>query len=146
MAEKQSSPVTSRLDEIALELFKARSLGGLHSETTRAIAVACYRDAQVFLDAQSQITSGQFDPFAEERNPLDPAFAPNLPKNSPWNLMSRQYGSLSRVCQVLKDLEAQPSLTTYERDGLNWDAAQTRAARDLFPGVRQRAFDMGVLN
>ena len=131
-------------DEIALELFKGRSRNGLPSELARAVALSCYRDAKMFLQAREEIQSGTVDPFADDKNPLDQAFAPNLPKTSPWNLMSREYGSLQKVQSISRWLNDHPTATEYE--DLGWKPAEVRAARDLFPGVLSRASKMGVLN
>ena len=72
-----------------------------------------------------------------DSSPLDPAFAANLKKTHPINLMSKEWGDLRKVREALKFLEENPSLEAYEE--LSWGKPEVNQARALFPTVVQRA-------
>lgn len=119
---------------VALELFKVRSAqpGG----NPRQMAIACFRDAAIFLAAADEVQSGRADIFSDE-SPLDVAFAPNLKRTHPINLMSRAWGDLRKVHDALADLEANPGADFYEP--YSWGKSEVNQARALFPAVVNRS-------
>ena len=133
-------PATEKVSEelnrsvVALELFKARSVqpGG----NPRQLAIACFRDAAIFLAAADEVQSGRANLFTDE-SPLDVAFAPNLKRTHPINLMSRAWGDLKKVQQALADLEANPGTDFYEP--YSWGKPEVNQARALFPAVVARS-------
>ncbi|HEY0984650.1 hypothetical protein [Schlesneria sp. T3-172] len=136
-------PVTEKNTEslnrsmVALELFKARSVSG--GGSPRQLAISCFRDAMVFLEAAYEIQSGRADLSADE-SPLDPAFAPNLKRTHPINLMSRVWGDLRKVQEALADLDANPGADYYEP--YSWSKPEVNQARALFPTVVNRLKQM----
>ena len=133
-----TDPLT--LTSVALELFKGRSL--VHGTSPQQLAISCFRDAQAFLEAASQVVDGNLDLQTDETNPLDAAFAPNLKRTHPINLMSRAWGDVRKVQDALADLEANPGAETYER--YSWGRPEVNQARALFPAVVQRAKQVSV--
>lgn len=123
------------LTSVALELFKSRSIH--QGSSPQQLAIGCFRDAKAFLAAADNVLSGEIDLSDEDTNPLDPAFAPNLKKTHPINLMSRIWGDLNKVRNVLAELDANPATDTYEP--YSWGKPEVNQARALFPSVVQRA-------
>ena len=123
------------LSAVALELFKSRSVHA--SINPRQLAIACFRDADVFISATQEILDGGVDLYADETNPLDEAFAPNLKRTHPINLMSRAWGDLRKVQAALADLDANPVAESYEP--YSWGKPEVNQARALFPAVVNRA-------
>ena len=135
MTGSEKSTETLSLPFIALELFKGRSpQSGVNP---RQLAIDCFRDATVFISAAQELRSGKKDLFEEETNPLDLAYAPNLKRTHPINLMSRAWGNLQKVQAALADLDAHPSAEFYEPYG--WGKPEINQARALFPAVVSRA-------
>lgn len=135
MAPSDKSAPSPRLNDIALELFKSRSpQAGI---TPQQLAMNCFRDARVFLEVADQVVSKTWDSVPEDTNPLDVAFAPNLKRTHPINLMSRAWGDIKLVQKALADLNANPKAESYELYG--WGKPEINQARALFPAVIQRA-------
>jgi len=130
------------LTSVALELFKSRSIH--QGASPRQLAIGCFRDATAFLAAADDVLSGEIDLSDEDTNPLDPAFAPNLKKTHPINLMSRVWGDLNKVRDVLDELEASPAADSYEP--LSWGKPEVNQARALFPAVVHRAKQVSTRN
>ncbi len=132
-----SDKTTDELDlsAVALELFKSRSLQS--GANPQQLAIICFRDATVFLAAAQEVLAGGMDLFAEDTNPLDEAFAPNLKRTHPINLMSRAWGDLRKVQAALADLDANPTVDFYEP--YSWGKPEVNQARALFPAVVSRA-------
>jgi hypothetical protein len=123
------------LNAVALELFKARSM---HPGTTpQQLAITCFRDAQAFLKVTDQLVAGEIELVNSDANPLDVAFAPNLKRTHPINLMSREWGDIAKVQTALTDLDANPAADTYEP--YSWGKPEVNQARALFPAVVQRS-------
>ena len=135
MTGSEKSTEKLSLPLIALELFKGRSLQP--GVNPRQLAIDCFRDATVFVAAAQEVQSGNADLFIEETNPLDLAYAPNLKRTHPINLMSRAWGNLQKVQAALADLDAHPSAEFYEPYG--WGKPEINQARALFPAVVSRA-------
>ena len=128
------------ISDVALELFKVRAA---HSGVgTRQLAMGCFRDAAAFINIAKEVNSSDVDLLAEETNPLDPAFAPNLNKTHPINLMSRSWGDLKKVQNALSDLNANPAAESYEPYG--WTKSEIRQARALFPAVIERSKQIAI--
>lgn len=132
MANEKNSD--AELKAVALELFKASRVAGVSAQQ---IATRCFKDASAFLEVSTKVLSGSVDIFAEDNNPLDEAFAPNLKKTHPINLMSREWGSLEKVREVLSDLDQNPKLESYEKYG--WGLPEVNQARMLFPAKLAKA-------
>ena len=135
MTGSEKSTEKLSLPFIALELFKGRSLQS--GVNPRQLAIDCFRDATIFAAAAQEVQSGNADLFVEETNPLDLAYAPNLKRTHPINLMSRAWGNLQKVQAALADLDAHPSAAFYEPYG--WGKPEINQARALFPAVVNRA-------
>ena len=135
MTGSEKSTEKLSLPLIALELFKGRSLQP--GVNPHQLAINCFRDATVFLAATNEVQSGNADLFTEEANALDLAYAPNLKRTHPINLMSRAWGNLQKVQAALADLDAHPSAEFYEPYG--WGKPEINQARALFPAVVSRA-------
>ena len=129
----QKTDQIENLTSVALELFKARSLQpGINPQR---IAVECLRDARSFLQAADDFLSGKSQRDLES-SPLDDAFAPNLKKTHPINLMSSTWGDLKQVERILDELAADPSIDSYTQFG--WGKSEINQARVLFPSVVNR--------
>ena len=120
---------------VALELFKERS--SQIGISPKQLAIECFRDATTFTNIAEDVMSGEIDLIAEDTNPLDVAFAPNLKKTHPVNLMSRAWGDLNQVRTVLAELDANPAAEQYAPYG--WGKPEVNQARALFPAVVNRA-------
>lgn len=123
------------LGAVALELFKTRSMQ--LGTTPQQLAIHCFRDAKAFLTIVEQLAAGELDLNVEDTNPLDAAYAPNLKRTHPINLMSRAWGDIKKVQAALADLDANPAAETYEPYG--WGKPEVNQARALFPAVVQRS-------
>ena len=123
------------LTTVALELFKTRSMQP--GTTPNQLAIHCFRDAKAFLAITEQLVAGEIDLNVEDSNPLDSAFAPNLKRTHPINLMSRSWGDIKKVEAALAELEANPAADVYEPYG--WGKPEVNQARVLFPTVVQRS-------
>ncbi len=134
MALDEQSDDKMSLTSVALELFKMRSMQS--GTTPQQLAINCFRDAKVFLEITDQLTAGEIELSVDDRNPLDTAFAPNLKRTHPINLMSREWGDIKKVQSVLADLEANPAADAYEPYA--WGKPETNQARALFPAVVHR--------
>lgn len=135
MALSERSTNSPNLTNVALELFKGRSVqSGISSHQ---LAMNCFRDANIFLNAAAQVQAGNLDFLEAETNPLDVAFAPNLKRTHPINLMSRAWGDLAAVQKAFNDLDANPKAESYEPHG--WGKPEVNQARVLFPAVLNRA-------
>ena len=120
---------------VALELFKERSSqAGI---SPKQLAIDCFRDATAFTTVAEDVMTGEIDPVAEDANPLDIAFAPNLKRTHPINLISRAWGDLTKVQAALAELDANPAVEFYEPYG--WGKPEVNQARVLFPTVVSRA-------
>src|SRR6201986_4617437 len=135
MSNPKNIADTLSLTVVALELFKGRSS---HSGINpRQLAVECFRDAAAFKHVADEIQADGLGPAEQDVNPLDVAFAPNLKKTHPINLMSRAWGDLKKVQTVLADLDANPATEFYEP--FSWSKAEVTQARALFPAVIARS-------
>ena len=135
MAASDKTRDSSQLTSIALELFKERSWqSGISPEQ---LAIDCYRDATAFLATTADVIAGKIELSSDETNPLDIAFAPNLKKTHPINLMSQALGDLAKVQSVLAELDANPGIDSYEQYG--WGKTEVNQARALFPAIMIRA-------
>jgi hypothetical protein len=135
MTNSETSQTGLDVTAVALELFKERSSqGGI---SPRQLAIECFRDATIFTDVAEDVATSGIDLITEDSNPLDVAFAPNLKKTHPINLMSRTWGDVNRVEQALADLDANPGAEQYEPYG--WGKPEVNQARALFPAVVDRA-------
>lgn len=135
MATTEKTTEKMNLASVALELFKGRSLQ--HGVTPKQLAIGCFRDAAAFLAAAEEALSGKIDWFAEDTNPLDSAFAPNLKRTHPINLMSRAWSDLKKVQAALGELDANPAAESYDLYG--WGKPEVNQARALFPAIINRA-------
>lgn len=125
---------------VALQLFKERSTqSGI---SPKQLAIECFRDATAFTQVAEDIATGDVDLNSEDDNPLDVAYAPNLKRTHPVNLMSRTWGDLEKVREVINDLDANPAVESYEL--YEWGKPEVNQARYLFPAVINRAkeFDL----
>lgn len=131
----QATPAQAgdRLQEVAFDLFK-NSRQGVGSPEQHAIK--CFRDGAAFLAAADKIKSGEINIVAIDNNPLDEAYAPNLKKTHPINLMSRQWGNIKKVREFY-ELVKSPNVTAIEE--LNWGLPECNTARALFPAVLEKA-------
>lgn len=123
------------LQETAFELFKQTN--GLGSPEHRAIR--CFRDAAAFITAAKKIATGEINIEVIDNNPLDDAFAQNLKKTHPINLMSRQWGNIKKVREVY-EMVRNPGVQAYEE--LGWGMPECNQARALFPGIIAKADEM----
>ena len=135
MTNSETSATGLDVTAVALELFKERSSQG--GFNPKQLAIDCFRDATVFTDVAEEVMTSGIDLVAEDTNPLDEAFAPNLKRTHPINLMSQAWGDLSKVQIVLTDLEANPAAELYEP--YSWGKPEVNQARALFPAVVNRA-------
>jgi hypothetical protein len=138
MAHAEKPMNSQNLTDVALDLFKER--GAQSGISSHQLAMNCFRDAKIFLDAAELVHSGKLNFLEEDTNPLDVAFAPNLKRTHPINLMSRAWGNLAAVHKAFNDLDANPKAESYEPHG--WGKAEVNQARALFPAVIQRAKQM----
>lgn len=123
------------VNHIALELFKERSSQtGISPEQ---IAIDCFRDAKAFAKIAERVLYDDIELAHADSNPLDAAFAPNLKRTHPINLISKAWGDLTKVKAALVELEANPGAEHYEPFG--WGKPEINQARVLFPSVVERA-------
>jgi len=120
-------------EKLAFEIFKTTPHAAGNAERC---AIQSFRAAKAFLDVSAQISSNRLNIFAIDENPLDDAHAPNLTKTSPINLMSKEWGSLEKVKKAMKDLQDNPTATTYETYG--WGPSEVAQARSLFPAKLEK--------
>jgi hypothetical protein len=135
MATADDATKVAEIKIIAIELFKVRS--GLPGASAQQLATGCVRDAMIFVHTFNEAITGGDRLLAEDSDPLDTAFAPNLSKTHPINLMSRARGNLQKVQLALADLEANPAAEFYET--YNWGKPEINQARALFPAVILRS-------
>jgi hypothetical protein len=135
MGISDKTNATPNLVTVALELFKGRSQQpGI---SPRQLAMTSFRDARIFLDAAEEALDQKLDDLSDDANPLDIAYAPNLKRTHPINLMSRAWGNLDSVKSVLAYLDAHPKADSYEPH--SWGKPEVNQARALFPAVVNRA-------
>jgi hypothetical protein len=125
---------------VALELFKERS--SQSGISPKQLAIDCFRDAAAFTQVAEDVLTGDIDLLDVNADPLDEAFAPNLKRTHPINLMSRAWGDLNKVQAVLAELDANPALEVYEP--YEWGKPEVNQARALFPAVINRAQQLAV--
>lgn len=135
MADNNKTQSSNAIKDLAFSLFTQRS-GFAHGQSAENVARRCFIDATAFLKVSDTIGSEGLQPI-EDLNPLDTAFARNLPKTHPINLMSREMGNVNRVKEVFEALEANPKAESYEP--LGWGMPEVNQARALFPAVLERA-------
>jgi hypothetical protein len=135
MPTSDSSMTGLDVTAVALELFKERSAQGGFSP--KQLAIDCFRDATIFTEVAEEVLTEGIDLSSDDANPLDVAFAPNLKKTHPINLMSRAWGNLDKVRETLAYLDANPGCESYEPYG--WGKPEINQARVLFPAVVIRA-------
>ena len=134
MTNSRNSNETFNLSTVALELFKFRCLQpGI---SPQQIALECFRYAKAFIVAMEQVLSNGLPTTDEDSSPLNGAFAPNLKKTHPVNLMSRTWGDIKQVEAVMSHLDADPTTEFYEPYG--WGKPEINQARALFPAVINR--------
>lgn len=119
------------VEKVALQLFAERSSRIVRLGATRQVALESFRDAQTFLQVQAEFRSGRLVTAAPLKDPRAECFAPNLKKTHPHNLVSQEFGDLSRVAKIYAELKADPTRETYEE--CDWDKPQVDLARILFP-------------
>jgi hypothetical protein len=135
MTISKSTIDTAKLIAVALDIFKGRS--SQPRVSPRQLAIECFRDATAFNEVAEEVQTGGIGTVAEDTNPLDMAFAPNLKRTHPINLMSRAWGDLNKVQAVMAELDANPAAEFYEPFG--WGKPEVNQARALFPAVVSRA-------
>ncbi len=140
MPENQNQKAENKLEQLAFNLFGQR-MAMLGSHAAGTVAKKCFRDADAFLKTATEIAEKGIKEFVDT-NPLDDAYAPNLPKKHPLNLMSKEWGDLSRVRSVLKKLELDPKAEVLNDADIEWGAIEVGTARRLFPDVVKRAEQM----
>lgn len=133
----KKSKISTRLQETAFELFKHRPA---NVGSARQIAIQCYRSAEAFLQATDELIAGTLNITSIDQNPLDEAYAPNLKKTHPINLMSRHWGSVDKVRKTLAALKSEPEAKAYEPYG--WGLPEVNQARALFPALVKKADEL----
>jgi len=129
----ESSSDSARLEKTAFQLFQnARQ----NNNSPKQVAIRCFRDAAAFLETADQIMNGSIDIVAIDNNPLDEAYAPNLKKTHPCNMISRELGSVKLVQETYEMIKS-PGVQSYEK--YDWNLDECNKARALFPAVLERA-------
>jgi hypothetical protein len=137
--QQQVTPaVSDRVKKAAFELFKASAFG----VSPKMLAIRCYRAAQEFCDAEDEILNGTVSISVIDNNPMDDAFAPNLKKTHPVNLISKKWGDLKKAMEAWQHVK-NLSVNAYEPYG--WEMPECNTARALFPSVIKRAREVGML-
>ena len=136
---QQAQPaVSDRVKKAAFELFKSSSFG----VSPKMLAIRCYRAAQEFCDAEDEILSGAVSISVIDNNPLDDAYAPNLKKTHPVNLISKKWGDLKKAMEAYEHVQ---NLGVNAYEPLGWEMPECNTARALFPAVLKRAKEVGML-
>jgi hypothetical protein len=122
---------SDRVEQLATRLFADRTARYPGGQATEAAVLACYRDAEVFLQTLQKIQSGELSAKAPEGPQLADAHCPNLKPTHPLNMVSQRYGNLDRVRELHAKLTADPKIE--ELPDMDWDKHAVQTARDVFP-------------
>lgn len=137
-ASTSAATDSTALREAAWELFVQRSPSGMRGPQAESLARQCFIDATAFANVAALAAKG--DTFAAEptKGGLDFAFAPNLKKTHPLNMVSAKHGNVSRVKEVLDYLQQNPTANEISAipgvsDDLGWGRPEVNTARAIFP-------------
>ncbi len=128
MADDQKKD-TGNIERIALQLFAERSARTL-GRGVEQVARQAFKDAEAFVAVAAAYRAGELVAVKDE-NILADVYAPKLKRTHPINLVSREWGDLNRVKKIAQELQANPTLETYEP--MDWDKPTTALARDILP-------------
>lgn len=136
--QPQKPVVSERVQQTAFELFRSSAVG----VAPEMLAIRCFRAAQAFCDAADKIISGEVSIYQIDNNPLDDAYAPNLKKTHPVNIISKKWGDLKKAVEAWEHVQ---NLSVKEYEPFGWSEPECNQARALFPAVLDRAKTVGML-
>ena len=133
----------SELDRLAFEIFAAGLAARPIHRGAEQEAIASYRAAESFLAVRQRVRAGELKTVAPTGPQLADVSAPNLSRTHPLNLVSREFGSLSRVQTIgtwlannpTPEKEPEQLLTRLNRQfpDLSWTLPMVNTAREIFP-------------
>jgi len=139
MADNSEKQMIDNVLRLSRDLFA--SVIGHHGghQAPKGLAARCIHFAEDFIEAEALYRAGVLDP-PDDENPLDTAFAPNMKKTSPVNMMSREYGSVDKLYSILAEIKGlvkdgwdQVPEDAIVYEPLNWSVRDVRLALHLFP-------------
>jgi hypothetical protein len=119
------------IEQLATRLFADRTARNPSGRATEATVLACYRDAETFMQTIAKIQAGELSPAAPAGPQLADASCPNLKPTHPLNMVSSRYGNLKRVQDLHAKLAADPKIE--ELPDLDWGKQEVLTAREVFP-------------
>lgn len=127
----KDNQAAASVEQLATRLFADRTARNPSGRATEATVLACYRDAETFMQTMARIQAGELSPATPAGPQLAEASCPNLPKQHPLNMVSSRFGNLQRVQELHAKLEADPKIETIE--DLGWGKQEVITAREVFP-------------
>lgn len=151
MAAKDDERANKRI-RLAKEMFTAAiaHAGGHHSP--RNLAETMFHMAEAWEETEAKFLAGKLaDPV--ELDPFEDCWAPNLPKNNPINMMSRQWGDLEKIKEFMKDIgnmdksKLGPSAPIDEilYEKYHWKKQEVNQAVQMFPQFLMKVNRMEAL-
>lgn len=135
-----NEPAAMSLENVAFELFKSMHM---FPGSPEQHAIRCYRNAAAFISMSEKIQLGEVNPTAISNEVLADAYAPNLKKTHPINLMSKEWGSVKKVKEAFAEIK-NPEVKEYELYG--WKESEINTARRLFPPMLEREAELAKAN
>lgn len=140
--------IANRRVKHAREMFTATVAHHGNAIQSRVLAKMCFANADAFAEIEAQYLAGELEEV-EDFNPLDDAFAPNLKKNHPCNMVSRRFGSMDLVKKHLLGIRAldrtaakevaQGSHAAIVYEDAGWTFGEVNQAEALFPSLIEKA-------
>jgi hypothetical protein len=127
----KDNQAAASVEQLATRLFADRTARNPSGRATEATVLACYRDAETFMQTMAKIQAGELSPSTPAGPQLADASCPNLKPTHPLNMVSSRYGNLKRVQDLHAKLEADPKIETI--DELDWGKQEVLTAREVFP-------------
>lgn len=141
MANEKQPAAEGDRDDLAFQLFAAKSASLPLGRAGKMQAEDAYRQADAFLAVRAQAREGKLSPDKPAGPQLADCSCPNVKPTHPLNLVSRRFGDLQRVNRIKAWLDRNPTpqdepdeLTArLNREfGLDWDTPQVSLARATF--------------
>jgi hypothetical protein len=129
----KDTQTAASVEQLATRLFADRTARNPSGRATEATVLACYRDAETFMQTMAKIQAGELSPVAPVGPQLADASCPNLKPTHPLNMISSRYGNLERVQQLHARLAADPKIDELKEGDLDWDKQAVITAREVFP-------------
>jgi hypothetical protein len=113
MADKAQN---NELDEFAFEIYKQSVASSANTRGGEQQARASYVKAEAFIAVRDKFRNGELKSVKVDGPRLVECCAPNRPRTDPFNLISERFGDMTKVSQVKKWLDANPTPESDQMD------------------------------